>query len=87
MCTPARPVSLPEDASRVRTGTTPRIMATLRNPAVGLMRQADWTNITAAADHQRSLPAAGSALAAAAVDHVGLASDVGGFVGQEERDE
>ncbi len=28
-----------------------------------------------------------SALALAAVDHVGLAGDVRGFVGQEERDE
>ncbi|MFF1691827.1 MULTISPECIES: hypothetical protein [unclassified Streptomyces] len=32
-----------EDASRVRTGTAPRAMATLRNLAIGLMHQAGWT--------------------------------------------
>ncbi|WP_269664832.1 hypothetical protein [Streptacidiphilus rugosus] len=31
-------------------------MATLRNLAIGLMRQAGWTNIAAAADHYRSRP-------------------------------
>ncbi|WP_316782178.1 ISAs1 family transposase [Streptomyces sasae] len=45
-----------EDASRVRTGTAPRAMATLRNLAIGLMRQAGWTNIAAAVDHYRSRP-------------------------------
>ncbi|MDH6139179.1 hypothetical protein P3T35_001179 [Kitasatospora sp. GP30] len=29
-------------------------MATLRNLAIGLIRQAGWTNITAATDHYRS---------------------------------
>ncbi|WP_406383451.1 hypothetical protein [Streptomyces sp. NBC_01618] len=29
-------------------------MATLRNLAIGLMRQAGWTDIAAAADHYRS---------------------------------
>ncbi|MET7906590.1 transposase [Streptomyces sp. NPDC005355] len=51
-----RDVTYGEDASRVRTGTAPRAMATLRNLAVGLMRQAGWTNIAAAADHYRSRP-------------------------------
>ncbi|MFJ1610949.1 hypothetical protein ACIOHS_47855 [Streptomyces sp. NPDC088253] len=45
-----------EDASRIRTGATPRAMATLRNLAIGLMCQAGWTNIAAAADHDRSRP-------------------------------
>ncbi|MGI3202524.1 hypothetical protein ACRJ4W_37450 [Streptomyces sp. GLT-R25] len=31
-------------------------MATLRNLAIGLMRQAGWTDIAAAADHYRSRP-------------------------------
>ena len=35
-----RDVTYREDASRVRTGPRPRIMATLRNPAIGLIRQA-----------------------------------------------
>ncbi|MFD4527276.1 hypothetical protein ACFWP7_25720 [Streptomyces sp. NPDC058470] len=29
-------------------------MATLRNLAIGLIRQADWTNIAAATNHCRS---------------------------------
>ncbi|MDX3763037.1 ISAs1 family transposase [Streptomyces sp. AK02-04a] len=51
-----RDVTYGEDASQVRTGTAPRAMATLRNLAIGLMRQAGWTNIAAAADHYRSRP-------------------------------
>ncbi|MFD7057528.1 ISAs1 family transposase [Streptomyces mirabilis] len=51
-----RDVTFGEDASRVRTGTAPRPMATLRNLAIGLMRQAGWTNIAAATDHYRSRP-------------------------------
>jgi predicted transposase YbfD/YdcC len=49
-----RDVTFAEDASRVRTGTAPRAMATLRNLAIGLMRQAGWANIAAATDHYRS---------------------------------
>ncbi|MFF3514664.1 ISAs1 family transposase [Streptomyces sp. NPDC002573] len=49
-----RDVTFAEDASRVRTGTAPRAMATLRNLAIGLIRQAGWTSITAATDHYRS---------------------------------
>ncbi len=48
-----------EDASRVRTGTAPRIMAGLRNLAIGLARLIGWTNIAAATDHYRSHPADG----------------------------
>lgn len=48
--------------SRVRTGTAPRAMATMRNLAIGLMRQADWTNITAATYHYRSRPEHATAL-------------------------
>ena len=51
-----RDVTFTEDASKIRTGNTPRAMATLRNLAIGLMRQAGWTNIAAAADHYRSRP-------------------------------
>ncbi|MEU2776569.1 ISAs1 family transposase [Streptomyces sp. NPDC007162] len=51
-----RDVTFGEDTSRVRTGTAPRAMATLRNLAIGLMRQAGWTNIAAAADHYRLRP-------------------------------
>ncbi|MEE1812418.1 ISAs1 family transposase [Streptomyces sp. BE133] len=51
-----RDVTFAEDASKIRTGSAPRAMATLRNLAIGLMRQAGWTNIAAAADHYRSRP-------------------------------
>lgn len=49
-------VTYSEDACRVRTGTAARAMATLRNLAIGLMRQAGWTNIAAAVDRYRSRP-------------------------------
>ncbi|MFD5397888.1 hypothetical protein ACFWJW_27205 [Streptomyces sp. NPDC127097] len=48
-----RDVTFAEDASRVRTGTAPRAMATLRHFTIGLIRQAGWRNITAATDHSR----------------------------------
>ncbi|SDI50983.1 ISAs1 family transposase [Nonomuraea jiangxiensis] len=54
-----RDVTYREDASRVRTGTAPRIMASLRNLAIGLARLIGWTNIAAATDHYRSHPADG----------------------------
>ena len=43
-----RDVTFREDASRVRTGPRPRIMATLRNLAIGLIRQAGYTKLAAA---------------------------------------
>jgi predicted transposase YbfD/YdcC len=42
-----RDVTFREDSSRVRTGPRPRIMATLRNLATGLIRQAGYTKIAA----------------------------------------
>jgi predicted transposase YbfD/YdcC len=51
-----RDVTYREDASRIRTGTAPRIMAGLRNLAIGLARLIGWTNIAAATDHYRSHP-------------------------------
>jgi predicted transposase YbfD/YdcC len=42
-----RDVTYREDASRVRTGPRPRIMATLRNLAIGLIRQAGYIRIAA----------------------------------------
>jgi predicted transposase YbfD/YdcC len=43
-----RDTTMGEDASRVRTGTLPRTMATLRNVAIGLARRAGHANIAAA---------------------------------------
>jgi len=42
-----RDVTFGEDSSRVRTGSRPRIMATLRNLAIGLIRQAGYRKIAA----------------------------------------
>jgi predicted transposase YbfD/YdcC len=42
-----RDVTFREDSSRVRTGPRPRIMTTLRNLAIGLIRQAGYTKIAA----------------------------------------
>ena len=42
-----RDVTYREDSSRVRTASRPRIMVTLRNLAVGLIRQAGYTKIAA----------------------------------------
>jgi predicted transposase YbfD/YdcC len=51
-----RDVTYREDASRIRTGHAPRIMAGLRNLAIALTRLIGWTNITAATDHYRARP-------------------------------
>lgn len=42
-----RDVTFREDASQIRTGGRPRIMATLRNLAIGLIRQAGRIAIAA----------------------------------------
>jgi predicted transposase YbfD/YdcC len=42
-----RDVTFREDASPVRTGSRPRVMATLRNLVIGLIRQAGYTKIAA----------------------------------------
>ncbi|WP_328855054.1 ISAs1 family transposase [Microbispora hainanensis] len=51
-----RDVTYREDACTMRTGAAPRIMASLRNLAIGLARLIGWTNIAAATDHYRSHP-------------------------------
>jgi predicted transposase YbfD/YdcC len=42
-----RDVTFREDASQIRTGSRPRVMATLRNLVIGLIRQAGHTKIAA----------------------------------------
>ncbi|WP_409467297.1 hypothetical protein [Streptomyces sp. HC307] len=49
-----RDVTLREDASKIRTGSAPRVMARLRNTA--LAELAGWNNHAAAVDHYRSRP-------------------------------
>jgi len=51
-----RDVTFREDYSRVRTGSRPRIMATLRNLAIGLIRQAGHTRIAATIRKIRNSP-------------------------------
>ncbi len=51
-----RDVSFDEDRSQVRTGNAPQVMATLRNTAISLFRQAGWTNIAAALRHHAAHP-------------------------------
>lgn len=46
-----RDVVYAEDASRVRTGNAPRVMAALRNASISLLRLAGVTNIAAALRH------------------------------------
>lgn len=43
-----RDVTFDEDRSQVRTGTSPRIMATIRNVAISLIRLAGIDNIASA---------------------------------------
>ncbi|MGH3929022.1 MAG: hypothetical protein ACRDTF_03485 [Pseudonocardiaceae bacterium] len=43
-----RDVTFREDASQIKTAARPRVMATLRNLAIGLIRQAGHTKIAAA---------------------------------------
>jgi predicted transposase YbfD/YdcC len=43
-----RDVSMGEDASRIRTGSAPQIMAALRNAAIGFLRSRGVSNIAEA---------------------------------------
>lgn len=43
-----RDVTMQEDASQVRTGSAPEVMAALRNVVIGLIRQTGATNVAAA---------------------------------------
>jgi predicted transposase YbfD/YdcC len=51
-----RDTTFAEDASRVRTGTTPRAMASLRNLAIGALRHAGHDNIAAGLRHHARDP-------------------------------
>ncbi len=51
-----RDVTYDEDRSQIRTGNAPQVMATLRNTAISLLRQAGWTNIATALRHHAAHP-------------------------------
>jgi hypothetical protein len=46
-----RDVTLGKDASQVRSGSAPEILAALRNALLGLPRQHGWTDIAEALRH------------------------------------
>jgi predicted transposase YbfD/YdcC len=46
-----RDMTMGEDACRVRTGSSPQILAGIRNSVIALLRRAGWTNIAAALRH------------------------------------
>ena len=45
-----RDVTFDEDRSQIRTGSSPQIMAAMRNIAISLLRLAGWTNIKQATE-------------------------------------
>jgi hypothetical protein len=49
-------VTFAEDASQVRTGTGPHVMATLRNLAIGALSRAGPVNLAAAFRHHARDP-------------------------------
>jgi len=51
-----RDVTFDEDRSQIRTKTGPRMMATLRNLAIGLLRMAGYANIAEALRHMAAKP-------------------------------
>ena len=51
-----RDVSFDEDRSQVRTGAAPRVMTTLRNTAISLLRLTGWDNIAQALRHHARDP-------------------------------
>ncbi|MEV0965285.1 hypothetical protein AB0J25_22345 [Streptomyces sp. NPDC049910] len=51
-----RDTTLAEDASKIRTGNTPRAMATFRNLAIALARLTGCTNTAHATDYCKSHP-------------------------------
>lgn len=51
-----RDVTFDEDRSQVRTGQAPRVMATCRNLAIGLLRITGWANIAAGLRHHARHP-------------------------------
>jgi predicted transposase YbfD/YdcC len=51
-----RDVTYREDASQIRAGHGPAVMATLRNLAIGILKLCGWTNIAAANRHHQRDP-------------------------------
>jgi len=54
---PLRDPTYAEDASQLRTGTAPQVMATLPNLAIGVLGRAGPVNLAAALPHHTRDPA------------------------------
>ena len=64
-----RDVTFDEDRSQVRRGSTPQVMAAMRNTAIGLLRACGATNIAAACRHLAAQPASALALLGISADN------------------
>jgi predicted transposase YbfD/YdcC len=64
-----RDVTFGEDYSQVRCGSTPEVMAALRNTAIGMLRALGATNIAAACRQLAAQPASALALLGIATDN------------------
>lgn len=64
-----RDVTFDEDRSQVRCGSTPEVMAAVRNTAIGLLRVLGATNIAAACRRLAAQPSAALALVGIATDN------------------
>jgi predicted transposase YbfD/YdcC len=51
-----RDVTFGEDASRIRTGNAPQVMASIRNLVIALLRLLGWRNLAAATQHMTANP-------------------------------
>ena len=80
-----RDVTFTEDASRVRTGTAPRAMATLRNLAIGALRLAGITNIAAGLRHIGRDPARPSPCSASNAHEPGITTFGGTLAAAKRR--
>ena len=56
-CTTSATVTFAEDASQVRSGTGPQVMACLRNLVIGVLSRAGPVNLAAALRHHARDPA------------------------------
>ena len=64
-----RDVTFGEDHSQVRRGSTPELMAALRNTAIGALRASGATNIAAACRQLAAQPASALALLGISTDN------------------
>jgi hypothetical protein len=64
-----RDVTFGEDASQVRSGSIPQVMAAVRNTVIGLLRQTGTANLVAARRYYAANPAAALALLGVTIEN------------------